>query len=436
MTTDMQNVFRKLSEARGLWAGAEIATHQDLSALFAVRTAELYLRKGGRFGLVLPNAAIDREHYAGFRKGNYGDASGRLGLTFEPSWDLRRIRPHFFPRAACVVFGARTEMGSNMTDKASIWTGRLSRTNAPWSEASNSLSQTEGVVRRAGKLTRSPYASAFTQGATLVPRLAFIVEEQEAPPLGLPSGRLAVRSSRSVQEKKPWKGLPGLSGVVETEFVRPLYTGDNIFAYRTGEPLRAVVPCNKDRLLEPGEIELHPGLQQWWERAEDTWNANRSTGRLSLKERLDYQSTLTKQLPVPPLRVVYNRAGMHVVAAKITNRRALIASGLYWAAVHSENEANYLCAIMNAPATTDLARPFMSYGKDERDIHKHIFEVPIPTFDPAKIGVLGAQAERLVRTFTLNLNVHFSATRRHIRDFLAQTEVGREIDELVYELLS
>jgi hypothetical protein len=132
---------------------------------------------------------------------------------------------------------------------------------------------------------------------------------------------------------------------------------------------------------------------------------------------------------------------MHVVAAKITNRRALIASGLYWAAVHSENEANYLCAIMNAPATTDLARPFMSYGKDERDIHKHIFEVPIPTFDPAnaqhaKIGVLGAQAERLVRTFTLNLNVHFSATRRHIRDFLVQTEVGREIDELVYELLS
>jgi SAM-dependent methyltransferase len=299
MTTDMQNVFRKLSEARGLWAGAEIATHQDLSALFAVRTAELYLRKGGRFGLVLPNAAIDREHYAGFRKGNYGDASGRLGLTFEPSWDLRRIRPHFFPRAACVVFGARTEMGSNMTDKASIWTGRLSRTNAPWSEASNSLSQTEGVVRRAGKLTRSPYASAFTQGATLVPRLAFIVEEQEAPPLGLPSGRLAVRSSRSVQEKKPWKGLPGLSGVVETEFVRPLYTGDNIFAYRTGEALRAVIPCNKDRLLEPGEIELHPGLQQWWERAEDTWNANRSTGRLSFKERLDYQSTLTKQLPVP-----------------------------------------------------------------------------------------------------------------------------------------
>ena len=94
-------------------------------------------------------------------------------------------------------------------------------------------------------------------------------------------------------------------------------------------------------------------------------------------QQLDYQSKLTKQLPIIPLRVVYNCSGMHVVAAKITNCRALIASGLYWAAVHSENEANYLCAIVNTPATTDLVRPLMSYGKDERHIHKHIFEVPI-----------------------------------------------------------
>ena len=38
-----------------------------------VRVCELYLRKGGRFALVLPNAAIDREHYAGFRTGTYND---------------------------------------------------------------------------------------------------------------------------------------------------------------------------------------------------------------------------------------------------------------------------------------------------------------------------------------------------------------------------
>jgi hypothetical protein len=112
MTPEMQKAFRAMSEARGLWAGAEIATHQDLSALFATRACELYLRKGGRFALVLPNAAIDRSHYEGFRAGHYGGRSGILDVAFDPSWDLRRVRPHFFPRAASVVFGTRVESAS------------------------------------------------------------------------------------------------------------------------------------------------------------------------------------------------------------------------------------------------------------------------------------------------------------------------------------
>jgi hypothetical protein len=45
-------LFRPVPRTPRLWAGAEIATHQDLSGLFVVRLSELYLRKGGRFGLV------------------------------------------------------------------------------------------------------------------------------------------------------------------------------------------------------------------------------------------------------------------------------------------------------------------------------------------------------------------------------------------------
>src|SRR3954466_8988242 len=56
---------------------------------------------------------------------------------------------------------------------------------------------------------------------------------------------------------------------------------------------------------------------QWWEKAEQLWLANRSSERLTLTEQLDYQSKLSKQFPLPSLRVVYNRAGMHITAAKI-----------------------------------------------------------------------------------------------------------------------
>lgn len=451
MTSEMQKAFRVMSEARGLWAGAEIATHQDLSGLFAVRACELYLRKGGRFGLVLPNAAIDREHYAGFRSGHYGGKSGELAIAFDPSWDLRRLRPHFFPRAASVVFGTRMELtkqagvnegdwaGRKMPDEVEIWTGRLKVANAPWSEAIGWLRRQAGKVQHVGKLTKSPYAPAFTQGAILAPRVAFVIERQEASSLGLPSGMVAVRSSRSVQEKKPWKELPSITGVIESEFVRPFYTGDNIFPYRAGEPLLAVIPCGKTGLLQPSQIEMQPGLHQWWGKAEELWMTNRSSERLTLTEQLDYQAKLSKQFPVPALRVVYNRAGMHLAAAKLNDRRALIASGLYWAAVRSIDEADYLCAVINAPVTTELVRPFMSYGKDERDIHKHIWEVPIPLFDPEnavhrRLAELGRSAEQIAAQFARNHDLHFAATRRHIREALMATEDGREINEVVFEL--
>ncbi|WP_296580041.1 N-6 DNA methylase [Xanthobacter sp.] len=442
MTEDMQAAFRRMSEARGLWAGSEQATHQDLAGLFAARSCELYLRNGGRLGLVMPNTTIDREHYRGFRSGRYGDATIGAAVAFTASWDLRRIRPHFFPRASSVVFARRSDGNPvSMPEEAEIWTGRLPVTNASWEQARPHLTRVAGRVRRGGALTRSPYAPAFTQGATFTPHFMFVVERQPASTLGVPAGRVAIRSSRSTYEKNPWRTLPPLSGVIESEFLRPYYNGDAILPFMAGEPGLVALPCNRSGLLDSSEIELNPGYNQWWERSIDLWMANRSSNRLSLMERLDYQSGLSKQFPIPNIRVVYNRAGMHVLAAKIKNRRAIIANGLYWASVRSEEEADYLCAILNSPITTELVRPFMSYGKDERDIHKAPWELPIPAFDatnPAhtRLSQLGAIAEQIVATFSINPDVHFAATRRHIRQYIEATSEGREIDELVYELIS
>ena len=153
------------------------------------------------------------------------------------------------------------------------------------------------------------------------------------------------------------------------------------------------------------------------------------------------QSTLSKQFPVIPARIVYNRAGMHLVAAKINDSRAVIANGLYWAAVASDAEADFLCAVLNAPITNEFTRPFMSYGKDERDIHKHVWEVPIPLYDQTigehvRLAKLGAAAGEIVSKFDIDPDLHFAATRRHIRELLQETEIGKEIDALVYEIIS
>jgi hypothetical protein len=236
--------------------------------------------------------------------------------------------------------------------------------------------------------------------------------------------------------------LPAVEGVVESEFVRPLLSGANLLPYRTVSPLLAVVPCDASHLFtEANEIELYPGLHKWWRKAEETWETHRSSERLSLLEQLDYQSKFAKQLPIPRLRIVYNASGMHLCAAKLEDRRALVAKSLYWAAVRTEDEADFLCTILNSGVATDFVRPFMSYGKDERHFDKHVWQLPIPTFDPrnqahARLVKLGRDAEAVAKAFPVDDKLHFAASRRRIRESIQASAAGTQIEDVVYELLS
>jgi hypothetical protein len=58
-----EEVVKQLSEARNLWHGAKFATQQDLSTLFVARSIQLYLKKEGCSGFVLPSAGLDRGQY-------------------------------------------------------------------------------------------------------------------------------------------------------------------------------------------------------------------------------------------------------------------------------------------------------------------------------------------------------------------------------------
>jgi hypothetical protein len=132
---------------------------------------------------------------------------------------------------------------------------------------------------------------------------------------------------------------------------------------------------------------------------------------------------------------------MHLAAAVVADKRGIIDHKLYWGAANSEAEANFLCAILNSAAVTKLVRPLMSYGKDERDIDKHVWELPIPEFDAshsdhAELARLGGVAGEEVLAFDLDGSKHFAALRRVIREHLASSETGKAIEALVGELLN
>lgn len=441
MPTEMQEAFRSLSEDRHLWHGAENATHQDLSGLFVARVVQLYLRDGGAFGLVMPNAVVDRDHYEGFRTGNYSGGYGDTRVAFGTSWDLRKIRPHFFPRGSSVVFGSRATSSGAMPRSVEWFSGRIPRGASSRTDVEPFLQRNTEVsaIRAQGA---SPYRTRFRQGAIFSPRLCFYVDRRPAGPLGSVAGQAPIISSRSANEKDPWKRLPSIEGVVEERFLRPLYSGETLLPYRNTAPLLGVIPQDARRLLQTNEqIAVFPGLADWWRKCEAIWNEHRSSERLTLAAQLDYMSKLSAQFPTPALRVVYNTAGMHLAAAKLSDPRGIVTSNLYWCSASSDDEANYLCAILNSPVTTDFVRPLMSYGKDERHVHKHVWKLPIPEYDPAnatlaRLAALGRQAGEIAAQQDVDPELHFAASRRRIRDALAANAQTAEIDDLIYELLS
>jgi hypothetical protein len=54
----------------------------------------------------------------------------------------------------------------------------------------------------------------------------------------------------------------------------------------------------------------------------------------------------------------------------------------------------------------------------------------------ARLSELGAAVEEIVASFLINPDIHFSATRRHIRQQIELAPEGSEIDEIVYERIS
>lgn len=445
MPGDMQKVFQQMSASRGLWRGRSVATHQDLSALFVTRAVEQYLKNEGSFAFVLPNAALDRGYYQGFRSGQYADPAELTTVSFTGSWDLRRIRPHFFPRAASVVFGTRTPGQPRALPSATNrWSGAIPRTAHTWEEVKPYLKREDAtlVISDDDAEDASPYGDRFSQGANIVPRLLFFVEPQPAGPLGVGAGRRAVRSATSSYEKPPWKKLPRLSEVVETEFVRPVLLGENLLPYRVLPARQAVLPLEGQDLLdgENPRLDLYPGLAGWWRQAEQVWNDHRRDQSLSLLGQLDYRGKLTDQLPVSPLRVIYPASAMHVCAAITDQRNAVAEHGLYWGTVSNHDEGYYLCAIFNCPEFTLFVRPLMPYGKDERHIDKNPWKLPIPAYDPAnlthrRLSELGRQEAETVAALDLNEHGNFISLRQLVRRELASREAAREISDIVTEML-
>ena len=445
MTADVQKSFKRQSQDRGLWVGAQLTTHQDLSAYFVARATELYLRKGGQFSFVMPAGVLTRQQYAGFRGGSWSSERHEVFVEFDQPSDLRRVEcePALFPVPCSVITGARADAARELGPLMQVWTAALPSRDLPLRDVASLLSRKLDTPIPDIAALESPYSSRFTQGAFVWPRALLIVEDDDPTPLGTHAGRRRIRSARTSKEKPPWKDVPSLLGSVEEQFIRPLRLGATIAPFVELKPEHAIIPWDGKRLIgaDPSELDRYPGLAKWWHEAERLWVGHRpdyTSGDLT--DRLEYKEGTSKQMPIGPHRVVYTSSGTNLVAARLTDQRSLVSETLYWASCRSIEEAWYLVAILNSSTLLERIQELQAEGQfGRRHFHKVVFAAGFPIFDPASdlhvaLAGAGQAAELLVADLGL-ADLGFQKARKVAREAFYSSELASQVDTLVSELI-
>jgi hypothetical protein len=154
------------------------------------------------------------------------------------------------------------------------------------------------------------------------------------------------------------------------------------------------------RILTAKEARMQAieGFSEWFSEAETTWQKIRGKkAEYDLYEWLDYEGKLTGQNLRAKYRVVFpGPSSTYLVAAVLPHERQsiklekatvplgglVIDHALLRYETEDEDEAYYLCSMLNATSIDHTIKPFQSTGKGgAQNIHKKPLELPIPRYN-------------------------------------------------------
>ena len=429
-----------------VWVGGKAATANDLCAYFFARAVDLYMRRMGRIAFVLPYAALSRDPYAKFRKGDFQRGAERVAVEFTNSWTFPSDVQPLFPVPSCVLFAQGTALPRPLPKQVLRHAGDLPARDASPEMADAHLRSWQDDWPADTGVSASPYREKFRQGATLVPRRLVIVERLPGSGrLGTNPGAPMVRGRTSKQDKKPWKDIPPLEGPVEAEFLRPVYLGESIAPYRVLSNVTGVIPWNPNTravMDKAGAYSIGKRLlAEWLTTAEALWDGH-SSGAMNWRAQCDYYRKLSSQFPIAKHRVFFAASGTQPAAVRVTgDERGLAEHKLYWSSVKTVEEARFLCAILNSETARAAAEQWQSEGQwGKRDFDKAVFNLPIPLFNAAlplhiALARAAAKAERLAAQVALKEGEHFTRTRKRIRQALIANGIAARIETMVAELI-
>ena len=390
MTEDRQDAFRQQAQDRNIWAGANLATQNDLAATFVATCVDFYLKPGGKFGFVLPYAALRARQWEPFRAGQWSlpETAGRqptLADLSKDAWDFLNVNAPPFPQAnSSVVFGTKLNTGNRQRPVKAVPLAGIQQVSntepvgvrMSWDEVGPKLTYAQRQKRQTAP--SEAYADAFRNGATLFPQPLVVFEEAKSRALG----KVYFKTNSG---KGSWKGKER-DGRVEERFVKQALFSRLLLPFGVTGLSHIIAPFSQDgRSLETGlpQGDGAADFRLYWDKADYDWRQySGPRPPLTLLDQVDYQGKLSSQLGnTHDQKIIYQRSGSWLMAS-VTAAQIIADGTLNWYVSENSDELHYLSAVFNAAVLSDFFKDYCR-ASDRHFQMAPVQNLPIPKFDAA-----------------------------------------------------
>ena len=358
-TEPRKSSIRSLGEDRQILSSKQGARSSfDMGSVFVVETRILFLSDLSTdvSSYVLNASALRAQNWHLFR--TRGHANGSLDLTGEHAdGEVLAARP-FSGAHACAI-GLRNSAPMRLV---------LEQDGDKIDPADTAIPP--GTAMRIPALKELPwqpsaYVRGVRNGTTVGPAVLTRIDPDSPK-----------RTYQPPKAKPPWRDFAPFDLLdVPEEWRREYMEPENLEPFLVVKPLsRAVIPAKDGYLLLDSDARV---LSDTWRELSDVYRRNRPKGPTvpaDLASKLNFRNQLKTQLP-PTFSVVYNKSGQALRAATATQ---IVENKLYRLSVDSQEEGDFVVAILNAPV---LAFAFRFARETDRHFDKMPFsKVPIPRF--------------------------------------------------------
>lgn len=431
---DYKTKLKNLAKELKILFGVE-AKNTEISSIFFYRCRDLYLKNKGIIFFVLPATVLNGNQHVLFRyfyKFEEIEAWGFNGDIFkiysiclcarkmkfleenlEETQSRLRIDYSFYN------FKNNGGLQFSIKERTKMVPAFIKSNNNgfPLIGSYNPIDLSDSIINSIVP-ERSSYYKLVKGGIRIVPRRWVVIKER--PPF---PKIVEIHPDFTQQAKEKWSEPPYSKRIIESEYIHPFLKSQGLIPFSFVKLEFAFIPFDisdfavKNRQFF-NEEKLKPKAKSFYRFIDLEYRKliKSSASMKTLSDNFTYNRRLVPSVvlfrkgrrDVKKFMVVHNSIGS-IVKSVVLKESVLLDNSLYYFLTDNENEAYYICGVLNSPLMTALVKRIGSTGSrgSLRNIHKNPYNFPIRKYTDSdlqrKISSQSKKIEQYVQEFISKL---------------------------------